>query len=226
MSLTTTGYARIRELLLSEQALGEERISINSLSSRLGIGRTPVRDAVNRLAAAGLVKPVARSGILIAPLSCRQLRDIVELREALEPFAAERACGRLDCDQLGRLRELCCEMRRAAIGIRNASFEDEALNRRMRLADALFHSVVFDAVGNEEMRRIVEDHRLLLTKVRYPSKRTVCHLALTLWEHWRIYRAMVREDRTEARLWMLRHSRRGGREILKSWMKVQEERPQ
>lgn len=224
MSVTTTSDARIREFLLSEQALGEERISINSLSSRLGIGRTPVRDAVNRLAAAGLVKPVARSGILIAPLSYRQLRDMVELREALEPFAAERACGRLDYDQLARLRDLCLEMRRAAIGIRDANFEDEALNRRMRLADARFHSVLFEAAGNEEMRRIVEDHRLLLAKVRYPSNRTVRHLGLTVWEHWRILRAMRREDRKAARLWMLRHSRRGGGEILKSWTQVQEER--
>lgn len=220
MSLSHDSYLRIRESLLAGDDMHGERFSINDLSKRLGIGRSPVRDAVNRLAAEGLLQPVAKSGVVVRSVSFEELLDIVGLREAVEPYAAAQACPRMDYDQRRRLHSLCMEMRRLARQIAEAGFADEALHRKMQKADWAFHRLILEASGNRILCKLVEDHRLLMRKARYPSLRSVAHLARTLLEHWRICRALSKGDAESAKAWMLRHAKRGGNAILEGWREV------
>ncbi|MBM3859829.1 MAG: GntR family transcriptional regulator [Verrucomicrobia bacterium] len=225
INLTEQSYARIRAALLgSEMPLGE-RFSINQLSTHLGIGRSPVRDAVNRLAAQGVLQTVAKSGIIIRPVSLEEFQDIVGLRESLEPYAVSQACARMDYVQHAELRALCHQMAGLARRIRAAGFQNDSLNAAMHQADWSFHSLILASCGNATLRKIVEDHRLLLRKVRYPSLATTRHLACTLREHWRIYRALARGDAAAACEWMRRHARRGGNAMLESWRQEQEKQP-
>lgn len=223
MNLTSQSYGRIRQYLLSEEVTPRTRLSINELSERLGIGRSPVRDAINQLAAEGLVKAEARSGITLRQISLKDMEEIAGLREALEPYAAEQACGRIDYEQLRQLHAACVRMRHLARQIRQAEFEDESLNQAMRSVDWAFHQVILEASGNGRLQKIIDDNHLLLCKVQYPSERTVRHLALTLREHWRIYRGLARRRPDEARKWMWRHARRGGQAMVRSWRRVYEE---
>lgn len=220
MSLARESYRRIRESLLSEETLFRERLSISDLSRRLGIGRSPVRDAVNRLVAEGLLETVPRSGIIVRDITLEEMREVIGLREALEPYAARQACAGIDYEQRARLRRLCLEMARLARATRDSGYGDERLNSRLRRADWLFHGLILEAAGNSRLRKIVEDHHLLLRKVRYPSLPDTRHLARTLLEHWRIYRALARRDPEAAAQWMARHARRGGKAMLKSWKEV------
>lgn len=221
-NLTEKSYALIRQALLADVSLRADRLSINELSKRLGIGRSPVRDAVNRLAAEGILQPVAKSGIVVRDVTFAELRDIVGLREALETYAAAQACANMDYAQRRELRGLCLAMGQLARQIRAAKFADEAVNRAMRKRDRRFHDLIVEASGNATLRRIVEDHHLLLRKVRYPSLPTVRHVALTLLEHWRICRAIDRGDAKAARQWMRRHAQRGGKAMLESWRRTEE----
>lgn len=217
MNLTAESYRRIRELLASEAVTTDTRLSINELSDRLGIGRSPVRDAINQLVAEGVVQAEARSGVMLKRLSLKGLEDITGLREALEPHATEQACARMDYQQHKRLAALCAQMRSLARRICDARFEDERLHRQMQSADRAFHQEILEACGNLRLQKIMDDHQLLLCKVQYPSERTVRHLALTLYEHWRIYRALRDGDAAQARLWMWRHARRGAQAMHRSW---------
>lgn len=216
MNLSQKAYIWLRTEWLSGDTLHDDRVSISTLTSRSGLGRTPVRDAVNRLAAEGLLETMDRSGIAIRVPSTEELREIVGLREALEPYAAEQAAARMDYAQARRLRGLSRDMVAVARGIRDAGFGDEALHRRMRALDWAFHNLILEAAGNGRLLRIVEGQHLLSQKVRYPSLRTVRHLALTVLEHERIARAVTRGDGAAARLWMLRHARRGGNAMLEN----------
>lgn len=216
MNLAQQGYRWMRAELLNGGVFSGGRVSLNTLVAQSGLGRTPVRDAVNRLAAEGLLELVDRSGITVRVPRMEELREIVELREAIEPYAAEQAATRMDYVQVARLRRLCREMRGVARAIRDARFSDEAAHQRMRALDWAFHSLILDAAGNQRLCRIVEDQHLLLHKVRYPSRYTVHHLARTLLEHWRIGQALARGDAAAARLWMWHHARRGGHAMLAS----------
>ncbi|MFN2350894.1 MAG: GntR family transcriptional regulator [Kiritimatiellia bacterium] len=225
MNLTQQSYSKIRQKLLAADAAGGRRLSINKLAAQLGIGRSPVRDAVNRLAAEGLLLPVAKSGVVIRSISLRELREIVQLREALEPYAAAQAGPRIPRRQTQQMRRCLGEMTRLARKVRDTRFRDEALNHALYQADRRLHTIILEAAGNALLQKIVVDHQLLLRKVRYPSIRTTPHLARTLLEHWRIYRALARRDAAGARCAMLKHTRSGARAALASWQKVNRPNP-
>lgn len=220
MSLTNQSYQKIRDSLLTEDSIFEQRLSINRLSRELGIGRSPVRDAVTRLAAEGLLQPVAKSGVVVRQIGYEELRDIVGLREALEPYAAGRASDRMEYNLKKRLRSLFIEFRRLARQVRDQHFRNLKINRQMQKADWRFHNLILETADNRTLHKIVEDYHLLLRKVRYPSIPDTRHLALTVQEHWRICQALENGDSAAARHWMLRHARRGGEAMLQSWREV------
>ncbi len=217
MNLTRESYKRIRQSLLSGDGLLNQRFSINRLSKQLGIGRSPVRDAVTQLAAEGLLQSVAKSGVVVRSISYAELQDIIGLRETLEPYAVTQACARMDYGQLEKLRWDCHEFSKLARQTYDFGFLDEEINRAMRTIDWRFHNLILAASGNRMLHKIIEDYQLLLCKVRYPSVRSSRHLARTITEHWRIYRALKRGDAAAAGHWMLRHVRRGGNAMLQSW---------
>lgn len=216
MSLATESYHKLKQHLFSSEVRPDTRFSINELSRRLGIGRSPVRDAVKRLAAEGLLQSVARSGVMLKQLSGQDLQEIVELREALEPYAVRNACLKIDYEQKRHLRLMIGRMRKNARKIADSRFEDAEACKHMAAADRNFHETILDAADNTRLKQIVENYQLLTSKIRYPSTHTLRHLALTVLEHWRIYQAVVKGSPDDAEFWMMRHSRRGGREMIKS----------
>jgi DNA-binding GntR family transcriptional regulator len=102
-SLADDAYALIRRRIIDCRLAPGQQVTEGQLVAELGIGKTPVREALLRLAQEGLVQPIRRSGYRVAPITLRDVRDLFGLRLILEPAAAERAVGRLD---LGRLRDI------------------------------------------------------------------------------------------------------------------------
>lgn len=217
-SLAEQAYRRIRQGL-SDGSLGGDgrRLSINGMAKQLGMSRTPVRDAVQQLANEGLLQSVARSGVVLCGLSYEDLVEMNELRQALDPYAAARAAERMDYVQKRRLRSICREMARVSRQVLDGGFADQAANRRLHRLDMDFHELIMEGIGNRRMRKVVEDYHLLAGKARYPSVLTAAHLARTLCEHWRVCRAIEAGQSEQARLWMERHTIRGGQATLAAY---------
>lgn len=215
MNLKDKSYQRIRELLTKGQLKTKNgRISINELAQELNMSRTPVRDAIQQLASEGLVESVARSGVVLKAVTYEDLKELVELRQALDPFAAAQAANQMHYAQKRRLRRICEQMRAASREVLAGRFEDPEANRKLHRLDVEFHQRIMEATGNQRIQKIVEDYHLLTKKVRYPSQTTIDHLALTLYEHWRICRAIEAGRPNQARLWMERHAHRGAQATL------------
>jgi DNA-binding GntR family transcriptional regulator len=102
-SLADEAYARIRRRIVGCELAPGAQVTEGQLVETHGIGKTPVREALQRLAQEGLVQPIRRSGYRIVPITLRDVRDLFGLRLIVEPAAAELAVGRLD---LARLREI------------------------------------------------------------------------------------------------------------------------
>ena len=83
-----------------------ERISPPEIATALGVSITPVRDAVNQMAAEGLVTVMPRRGTVVSPISVRDIEELYEIRLMIEPEAAELAAGRATADELARVRGL------------------------------------------------------------------------------------------------------------------------
>jgi len=105
---TTTEVAAdiLREMILSAELRGGEPLRQDLLAKRLGISRTPLREALNRLATEGLVRMDPHRGAVVSRPSADELREIYEVRLVLETEAARRAAKRCTPEDLADLRAI------------------------------------------------------------------------------------------------------------------------
>jgi len=86
-------YAFLKDTVLTDPAMQGEFLSEQTIADRVGISRTPIREALLLLAAEELVSLVPKRGAYIAPLSGREISELMEMRALLERYAARRAVG-------------------------------------------------------------------------------------------------------------------------------------
>ena len=136
----------LRQLMSSRIAPGT-RVTIDALARELGVSPTPIRDALNRMEADGLVVRVPHAGYRIPPLITRaRFDDMIELRLLLEPAAARRAAERATPSQVSELRRLLDEMAELERG------DEPMAYGTFGLRDAAFHDLVAHSAGNELVR--------------------------------------------------------------------------
>ena len=113
-SLTDLAYQRIEEDIVMLQLAPGSIVSEAQLSQRVGIGRTPIREALQRLALAGLVLILPRRGILISEIDIRSQLQLLEVRREVERLVAGNASERTTIAEKERFRAIADEMERAA----------------------------------------------------------------------------------------------------------------
>ena len=113
-SLTQRAYRRLEELIVTLQLKPGEVLSESALAERLGIGRTPVREALQRLAREGLVSILSRRGILVSELDVRRQMKLLEVRRELERLMARLGARRANADERAAFAIIAAGMQRAA----------------------------------------------------------------------------------------------------------------
>ena len=188
-----------------------QRLSHRALSKDLGIGRSPVRDALLQLEAEGLIEHRPSSGIYLRELTPRELEGIYELRLVNEPYAAEKAADRAEAAQLATLRRLCDEMTAIASKTDLRKWFAKAENRRRfcRL-DMEFHQTVLEASGNPIAAKLFSAAQLLALTFAWD----LCYgmpewfaeiMGRTASGHRAVYEAIRRRDARGAREAMTAH---------------------
>ena len=189
-------YTRIRDLVISGEFTPDEPLSERGLSSMLGLGRTPIREALKSLAKDGLLTIHPMRGTFVRQLSFDDLREIHEIRLALEGMAAYLAAVRGPTEALmscaARLRELALL---ASIDVEEA-----------QQVGWTFHDELFRATANDRLAQMYDNLRaqsgLALQKMRqYSQERT----RQAVKEHLEIHAAVEAGDPEEAQRRMWRH---------------------
>jgi len=166
-SLVEVAYQRLRAQILDNTLPPGFRAFEQELADRLGISRTPVREALIRLQKEGLVEVVPRHGMKVLPVSPEDMRDIYEVLTALESAAAEivarRAPGE---DELAPLAQASRDMAKA---LKNDDLEAWAA------ADERFHRGLIELSGNRLLIEAVLNlwdraHRARMSTLRLRSK--------------------------------------------------------
>ncbi|WP_312179758.1 GntR family transcriptional regulator [Arthrobacter sp.] len=137
--LDDSAYARLRTLITSGALGPGTRLREAALAERLGVSRTPVREALNRLAAEGLVEISRNKGAQVVSFSPEDVAGLYDVRAGFEPHAALLAVPRLSRDDVERLAEL------------NSQMEDAAAAGNLQALGALnseFHGIFVDRCGN------------------------------------------------------------------------------
>lgn len=142
-------YAYLRETVLTDPAMQGEFLSEQDIADRIGVSRTPIREALLLLAAEDLVELVPKRGARVAPLSGREITELMQLRGIVERYAAQHVidAGRPPVQELGA----CLERQRALSG------PDQA--KEFIDVDHRFHSSLVSAVGNTLLDRHYEGLR-------------------------------------------------------------------
>ena len=157
MTLNALEYTRmgelahkaIRDAILSGEFDQGTRLNQDELARRLGVSRGPIRDALNRLEAEGLVKMLSRAGgVVVAETSEREMVDIYELRAILDSASTRLAAERLSEEDLRRLHEVVQETER----VTNARDLSGIVQ-----AHAEFHYHIYAACGNAELTRVARN---------------------------------------------------------------------
>ena len=155
-SVSDEVYATLLGLIVDGTLKPDERMRDKELAERLGVSRTPVREALKRLEDAGLVQTVASRWTRVSPVGLEEAEKLYPIVWSLEPLALSFARGRISASELEEMR--------------NANFRlEQALNEadpvRASRADYDFHEVIVRSSENKELARILGSLKLKLRRI-------------------------------------------------------------
>lgn len=225
-NLRQQAYRHIQRKILAGELTAGHLLSENQLAREIGISRTPVREAVRQFEHEGVLEQVPRFGTMVRRLQRRDLIELYQLREAIEPFAVAQAAGNVAIDDLRRLHSLCDELATIAGELENGAvaIADAEAMRRVLSADLAFHMLLIRAGGNTRMMKIVADSRML-TRI-FGTPRQVHDLAIieeTHRYHRDILLAVERKEGEIARRLMVEHIQVSQRQAVAHYDRQQQD---
>ena len=149
MKAVEKAYSTIRNGILEGRFAAASRITEQEIAEQSGVSRTPVREALRRLQAEGLLHFVPNQGAVVASWTPEDIEEIFELRSMLESYTAERAAQRVNKKQLARLRDLAQRQYELS---QNCS--GDLLDQVAEL-NSEFHQVLQEAAGSNRLNAIV-----------------------------------------------------------------------
>jgi len=195
--LADQAYVALRELIVSLELPPGALVKEPELVDRLGIGRTPVREALRRLARERLIEVYPRRGMVVTTVDVRDLARLCEVRLALEPEAARLAAERATQDDLDTLSELLAEL-----GGRRRR-DDRALID----LDRRIHGAVYRASHNDFLAETLEQYYMHALRIwMLGLERT--GLSAAVHEHAELLAAVIRGHGDRAASLMRTHIER------------------
>ena len=225
-SVTTQsdGYALVDHIAATLQARvlrgkipSGARLRQETLAAEFEVSRTPVREALRKLQADGIVELEPHRSAVVRMPTAREIREAYEVRAELEGLAAERAATRISPADLARITAANETMRKAA-GRKQPERVSAGQLPTTTVANDTFHVLILDAAGNDRLTQAIQQinesfprNVLWQVLVENPSLRGV-----NVDEHAAIIAALEAGDRAEARRTMRRHVLTAG-EHLARW---------
>src|SRR5213078_2707595 len=171
LTLSQRAHTFLRDEILSDRLPPGTELQEVALSQELGVSRGPVREALGRLAAEGLVTVRPRRGAVVRELSAREFIEAYQVREALEVMAVRLAVPKLSPDHTAAMQRLIDEM---------TTLAEAGDVPRFFEANTAFHQRLFDAAGNRmladlhrRLRGQIDRHRLRSLELRGNLQRSI-----------------------------------------------------
>jgi DNA-binding GntR family transcriptional regulator len=192
-------YAALRQAILDREFDPGEPLTEHQLCRRFGVSRTPVREALAKLERDRLVRVVPKKGAFVRTLSHDEIRDLYELREALEALVVRLAAPRMDRDELAHFEARFRELRaRGAKG----RYPD------LRTLGEELHRHLVKKAENAKLAQVLEEIRDQLGSVWTMSMLAPRRVSGLIGEHLAIIDALKRGRPALAERLMARHVRR------------------
>ena len=141
-------FKKLRRAILLEELKAGERLTEIRLADRLGVSRTPIREAMRKLELEGLVGMVPRRGAVVAKISEKNLRDVLEIRRVLDMLCARLACERMSEEAKEKLNTACQDFEEA---VKSGDLRDVAQK------DVALHNIIIEATGNLTLQQMLDN---------------------------------------------------------------------
>lgn len=167
-------FHTLRQAILRGELEPGERLMEVKLANKLGVSRTPIREAIRKLELEGLVLMIPRRGAVVAEITEKSLRDVLEVRKALEELAVKLACEKIKPEEIEELRQAADEFERTLKCQDVTAFAE---------ADVKFHDIIYRVTDNMRLIQLLYNLREQMYRYRVEYlKRNEAHDSL-LREH-------------------------------------------
>jgi len=191
--------------------LPSEALSEKELSLQLGVSRTPVREALIRLADEGLIDILPQRGSFVAPIRIKDVEEAQFIRESLEVAVMRRLAGHCSPQFLAGIR--------ANLAAQERAVSDKNGDLFLELDEA-FHRGFCEEAGLSKSWRVIQTVKLQMDRVRYLSLPDPDHLSALLSQHWAIFEALESNAPETASVAMAEHLK----EVLRTAQKLSVQR--
>ncbi|MDK3074519.1 GntR family transcriptional regulator [Sedimentitalea sp. JM2-8] len=199
-SIRNQAYERLLELILNGTLPPGARLDLTQLSTDMGVSKTPVKEAIQRLIEIGMIEVKPRSGTFVSTIDPGRTVQNFRFRLALEIGCGQEIVERIDEVTMTELRSINGEMRRLGERADN----DEMIRRFLPL-DAQFHNRIIDLMNNEVISDRYRQTGVLLQVMRLKNRHTRHRYLEVVKEHDAILRSLENTDTERFRCACRRH---------------------
>ena len=189
-------FNTLRQAILKGELAPGERLMEIQLAEKLGVSRTPIREAIRKLELEGLVLMIPRKGAEVAKISEKSLRDVLEVRRSLEELAIELACQRMSEDDMA-------ELERVQGNFKSAIDRGEAMS--IAQSDEQYHDVIYQGTRNDKLVQMLGNLREQMYRYRVEYLKRDGVFPQLIAEHEAIIRHIENNEKEKATEVMCRH---------------------
>ncbi len=182
-------FNTLRQAILTGDLKPGERLMEIHLANKLGVSRTPIREAIRKLELEGLVTMIPRRGAEVAQITEKSMSDVLEVRRAVDALCVELACERISDEALEALKEAC------------DGFEEAVKSgdvKKIAQADVAFHDIIVKATGNQRLVQLVNTLSEQMYRYRFEYIKDVSQHGSLVEEHRIIYESLLKKDKETA----------------------------
>ena len=182
-------FNTLRQAILTGELKPGERLMEIHLANKLGVSRTPIREAIRKLELEGLVTMIPRRGAEVAQITEKSMNDVLEVRRALDALCVELACERITEEDLGRLKQ-ACDAFEAAVRTKDV--------KKVAKADVELHDIIVQATGNQRLIQLINNLSEQMYRYRFEYIKDISQHQQLIDEHRMIYDSIVKKDKEAA----------------------------
>ena len=183
-------FNTLRQAILTGELSPGERLMEIHLANRLGVSRTPIREAIRKLELEGLVTMIPRRGAEVAQITEKSMNDVLEVRSAMDALCVELACDRITVAELERLHAACEEFEKA---VKRKDVKEIAQ------ADVALHDIIAEATGNARLIQLISNLSQQMYRYRFEYIKDFSQHDRLVEEHRIIYESIVKKDKETAK---------------------------
>lgn len=189
-------FQTLREAILKGDLKPGERLMELQLASKLGVSRTPIREAIRMLEQEGLAVTIPRRGAEVAKMTEKDMEDVLQIREVLDELAVSLACDKMTDEQIEELEQHMIDF--------EESVKSEDI-RRLAQADVKFHDAIYRATDNTKLINMLSNLREQIYRYRVEYLKDEKAYPTLMQEHRIIVEALKCKDKDKVKSVMKIH---------------------